>query len=269
MRTASSSHMKAGCGEPRGAKRKSQDWDQRGDCIDCKACVHVCPTGIDIREGLPDGMHRLRPVRRCLQRDHDEDQPAAEPRHLRHPQQSGRRRSQRSTARVTADPAPHDNLWADHRGAGRYDGCRSGVPSPPRHQRAEDRAPLFVTLSDGDIRNGYTFKISNMTRYAKDYSLQLAGVPGATGVIGQEDRLEQIDLAARPDTVATYRIYVRASGRSAGGHLDAGNLHADRQDECRQSANIIPSSSDRTSNPRISAAPGSSAGTAMENFDVR
>ena len=42
------------------------------------------------------------------------------------------------------------------------------------------RAPLFVTLSDGDIRNGYTFKISNMTRYAKDYSLQLAGVSGAT-----------------------------------------------------------------------------------------
>jgi polyferredoxin len=66
-------------------------------------------------------------------------------------------------------------------------------------------------LSDGDIRNGYTFKISNMTRYSKDYSLQLAGVPGATlAVIGQEDRLDQIDLAARPDTVATYRIYVRA-----------------------------------------------------------
>jgi hypothetical protein len=28
-------------------------------------------------------------------------------------------------------------------------------------------------------------------------------------VVGQEDRLERIDLAARPDTVATYRIYVR------------------------------------------------------------
>src|SRR4026207_287405 len=39
-------------GEPRGAKRKSQNWDQRGDCIDCKACVQVCPTGIDIRQGL-------------------------------------------------------------------------------------------------------------------------------------------------------------------------------------------------------------------------
>ena len=34
-------------GEPRGAKGKSE-----GDCIDCRSCVHVCPTGIDIRNGL-------------------------------------------------------------------------------------------------------------------------------------------------------------------------------------------------------------------------
>lgn len=34
-------------GEPRGAKGKAE-----GDCIDCGSCVHVCPTGIDIRNGL-------------------------------------------------------------------------------------------------------------------------------------------------------------------------------------------------------------------------
>jgi cytochrome c oxidase accessory protein FixG len=34
-------------GEPRGAKGKAE-----GDCIDCRRCVHVCPTGIDIRNGL-------------------------------------------------------------------------------------------------------------------------------------------------------------------------------------------------------------------------
>ena len=27
------------------------DWSSRGDCIDCKACVVVCPAGIDIRDG--------------------------------------------------------------------------------------------------------------------------------------------------------------------------------------------------------------------------
>ncbi|MDX1681240.1 MAG: cytochrome c oxidase accessory protein CcoG [Akkermansiaceae bacterium] len=34
-------------GEPRGAKGKTG-----GDCIDCLRCVQVCPTGIDIRNGL-------------------------------------------------------------------------------------------------------------------------------------------------------------------------------------------------------------------------
>jgi cytochrome c oxidase accessory protein FixG len=39
-------------GEPRGKLRKKDDGTQRGDCIDCGACVVTCPTGIDIRDGL-------------------------------------------------------------------------------------------------------------------------------------------------------------------------------------------------------------------------
>lgn len=38
-------------GEPRGKIRK-EDTTERGDCIDCRRCVNVCPTGIDIRNGL-------------------------------------------------------------------------------------------------------------------------------------------------------------------------------------------------------------------------
>ncbi len=37
-------------GEPRGSQKKNVENDL-GDCIDCKQCVHVCPTGIDIRNG--------------------------------------------------------------------------------------------------------------------------------------------------------------------------------------------------------------------------
>ncbi len=37
-------------GEPRGKKSKKAA-DNLGDCIDCKLCVQVCPTGIDIRNG--------------------------------------------------------------------------------------------------------------------------------------------------------------------------------------------------------------------------
>ena len=40
-------------GEPRGKKSKTTtpEGEPLGDCIDCKACVVVCPTGIDIRNG--------------------------------------------------------------------------------------------------------------------------------------------------------------------------------------------------------------------------
>ena len=40
-------------GEPRGkAKKKGPDAAPMGDCVDCNLCVNVCPTGVDIRNGL-------------------------------------------------------------------------------------------------------------------------------------------------------------------------------------------------------------------------
>ena len=40
-------------GEPRGKHNPLEDRDkaEKGDCIDCKNCITVCPTGIDIRNG--------------------------------------------------------------------------------------------------------------------------------------------------------------------------------------------------------------------------
>ena len=44
-------------GEPRGSRKRSEDYKSagKGDCIDCTLCVQVCPTGIDIRNGLQVG----------------------------------------------------------------------------------------------------------------------------------------------------------------------------------------------------------------------
>ena len=41
-------------GEPRGSRHKTTDTlaNGLGDCVDCSICVQVCPTGIDIRDGL-------------------------------------------------------------------------------------------------------------------------------------------------------------------------------------------------------------------------
>ncbi len=41
-------------GEPRGSRRRGTDFKAQGlgACVDCNVCVQVCPTGIDIRNGL-------------------------------------------------------------------------------------------------------------------------------------------------------------------------------------------------------------------------
>jgi len=39
-------------GEPRGARGRGDRPQALGDCVDCRLCVLVCPTGIDIRQGL-------------------------------------------------------------------------------------------------------------------------------------------------------------------------------------------------------------------------
>ncbi len=42
-------------GEPRGKWKKDTIDASKGSCIDCKLCVAVCPTGIDIRKGQQEG----------------------------------------------------------------------------------------------------------------------------------------------------------------------------------------------------------------------
>ncbi|KZZ22441.1 cytochrome c oxidase accessory protein CcoG, partial [Oleiphilus sp. HI0081] len=43
-----------GRGDPRGSRKRNVDYKEQGlgDCVDCGMCVQVCPTGIDIRDGL-------------------------------------------------------------------------------------------------------------------------------------------------------------------------------------------------------------------------
>ncbi len=48
-----------------------------------------------------------------------------------------------------------------------------------------DRKPLFVTLSEGGIRNGYTVRVINKRPVARDLTLTAEGLPGArTEIVG-------------------------------------------------------------------------------------
>ena len=74
-----------------------------------------------------------------------------------------------------------------------------------------DRTPLFVTLSDGSIRNGYTVKILNKSRELRTFTFAIDGLPQATmHVIGQSnEEVTTTRLTSRSDQVATYKVYVR------------------------------------------------------------
>jgi len=75
-----------------------------------------------------------------------------------------------------------------------------------------DRSPLFVQLTDGSIRNGYTFKLLNMINVPQTFTLAVDGLDGAKmTVIGvAKDPVDEVTLNVGGDTVATYRIFVRA-----------------------------------------------------------
>ncbi len=233
-RTPTSSPTSAGGASRARTHKKGQTWEGRGDCIDCNNCVAVCPIGIDIRDGLQlecigcglcvdacnDVMERIGRPRELITLDTERNQAAADRRASRRARASVRPR----TLIYCRDPAPS-------LGIGVLIGlsARSSVDINVLH----DRNPLFVTLSDGSIRNGYTIKILNKSR--ADAALRrstLEGMPGATPGARPERRgLLACFVAANPDTVdqlsglrhgTAWRARASARGR-------AGRARADMQ----------------------------------------
>jgi polyferredoxin len=82
-----------------------------------------------------------------------------------------------------------------------------------------DRSPLYVRLSGGAVRNGFTFKVLNMEREAKTYTLSTEGIAGATlSVIGYEaDSVPVVELPVKPDDIGSFRVFVKASRESLAG----------------------------------------------------
>jgi cytochrome c oxidase accessory protein FixG len=200
-------------GEPRAPHKKGHSFEGRGDCIACNNCVAVCPVGIDIRDGLQlecigcglcvdacnDVMDRIGRPRELITLDTERNQQL-------------RIQGLPPTTRILR---PRTLIYAGILaliGIGVLIGltARSSVDLNILH----DRNPLFVLLSDGSIRNGYTLKILNKSHAERRYALEIGGLPGATvSVLGEEGAV----LPAKPDTVATYRVYVTAPRTALGG----------------------------------------------------
>jgi cytochrome c oxidase accessory protein FixG len=212
-------------GEPRG-KAKA---DGVGDCVDCFACVHVCPTGIDIRDG-----QQLECIGCGLCVDACDSVMAK----LGRPKglvafETLKNLSASAAAAASLPPGPERQkagMAARHLPRFirprtiMYAGALTLVAvvmlgafllrSTLDLTVIRDRAPLFVRLSDGGIRNAFTVKIVNKTREEAPLVLALQAPAGFRMVVQdvEHDAQDRPLLPRRPDGIAQYRVLVTVPG---------------------------------------------------------
>ena len=196
-------------GEPRG-KPRSKELSSQGDCVDCDLCVNVCPTGIDIRDGQQmQCIGCALCVDACNSVMAKLDRPGDLIRYDSISNMVGRAEGKPTKFEfVRLRTVAYAMILVVVMTAMVY-GLYTRANVEINLQR--DRAPLFVQLSDGDIRNGYTLKVLNMERHDRTFRLRLTGVDGAyISVIGVEhDGAVSVELPVKGDTVGTFRVLVR------------------------------------------------------------
>ena len=196
-------------GEPRRAYRKGESWEGRGDCVDCKACVVSCPMGIDIRDGqqlecitcalcidaCDSVMTKIGRPRGLI--DYDSVAVAVS-------RAEGKKKAIRLVRPRTALYAA---LLALVGGIMLFQlATRSDIDI----NVLRDRNPLFTPLSDGGIRNGFTFKVLNKARAQRTFTVIAKGVSGLlltlVGAEAAADPVVYVTVGA--DRVQTFRLLV-------------------------------------------------------------
>lgn len=163
-------------GEPRGHRKKNLSHQEvqaagLGDCIDCDLCVQVCPTGIDIREGLQyeciscaacidacDSVMDKMGYPRGLIRYTTENALEGKPTHVMRPRLIGYLLALLVMIGLF--------IWAvTGRSAVGFDVER-------------DRSQLYRTTTSGEIVNVYTVLVRNLDQQDHVYRLSASGLPG-------------------------------------------------------------------------------------------
>jgi cytochrome c oxidase accessory protein FixG len=71
-----------------------------------------------------------------------------------------------------------------------------------------DRNPLFVALSDGSIRNGYTVHVQNKHHDERTFVLSVAGLPGARLAVVDAENDLAAEMTVTADQMESFRVFV-------------------------------------------------------------
>lgn len=167
-------------GEPRGSIKRGNQADQaRGDCIDCQLCVQVCPTGIDIREGL---QYECIGCAHCIDACNQVMKKIDAPVDL--------------ISYTTLNAVEGGGLkWLRPRSLGYATICLAlGVAfvwavltrAPMDFDIIRDRGTLYVELDNGVIHNDYQLKVMNKSHAAATYQVRVAS-PDWVSIVSEQE----------------------------------------------------------------------------------
>jgi polyferredoxin len=178
--------------------------EELGDCIDCTICVQVCPTGIDIRNGL---QYECIACGACIDACDDVMGKMGYPKGLI-------RYSTQNAIDGKSTRVMRPRVWV-------YGGILLALVSSwawgVTHRSdlivevLRDRNALYRETGDGRIENGYTLKVVNKDQQAHAYRITLEGAPAGM-TLG--DGLGQVDVAA--EQVLSLPVVVSAPAGTTG-----------------------------------------------------
>jgi cytochrome c oxidase accessory protein FixG len=211
-------------GEPRGKLKKPGEEGAalQGDCIDCLACVNVCPMGIDIRKG-----QQLECITcaLCIDACDEVMDRIGKPRglidYMALKDETAERAGQKPTSIWKHVFRPrtilYTTLWAS---IGVAMIVALFLRSPIGLNVSPVRNPLYVTLSDGTIRNTYEVRLHNKHGEVRPFHISLTALePLDIELEGRENTVVDVP----PDETVTQRVYVTAppgSKAATGGQID-------------------------------------------------
>ncbi|MEL6868268.1 MAG: cytochrome c oxidase accessory protein CcoG [Pseudomonadota bacterium] len=183
-------------GEPRGSRSRKAERGAggKGDCIDCTLCVQVCPTGIDIREGL---QYECIACAACIDACDGVMDKMNYPRGLirystEHAMSGG----------VTRIWRPRIIFYTLVLAALLGSFAYALINKPPVILDVlRDRNALYRDIGRAGIENTYALRIINKGQQAHSYAISVAGIPGIKLTTPSEISMDAESLYELPAAV--------------------------------------------------------------------